>query len=167
RIQVEHPVTEMVTGTDLVREQFRIAAGHPLSFKQGDIRLKGHAIECRINAESPLRGFIPSPGLLTRWEPPSGDGIRIDSHCFPGYFVPPFYDSLLAKIITTGRDRSEAIGRMKGALDRFFVEGLETNIPFHSMIMTRADYLRGNINTRWVENLLAEEQTEDENHSIC
>ncbi len=158
RIQVEHPVTEMVTGIDLVKEQFRVADRQPLSFKQEDINLSGHAIECRINAESPDNGFMPSPGLLARWEPQEGSNIRIDTHCYPGYFVPPFYDSLLAKVITFGNDRNEAVERMKGVLDSFIFEGLETNIPFHRMIMDKKDYLQGNINTCWVENILAEEQ---------
>ena len=158
RIQVEHPVTEIVTGTDLVQEQFHIAVGEPLSFKQEDIKLKGHAVECRINAESPDKGFMPNPGLLTQWQPREGANIRIDTHCFPGYFVPPYYDSLLAKVITIGPDRSQAIGRMKGVLDGFTYGGLDTNIPFHRMLMDKKDYLQGNINTRWVENILAEEK---------
>jgi acetyl-CoA carboxylase biotin carboxylase subunit len=157
RIQVEHPVTEMITGIDLVQEQIRIAAGYPISFRQEEIRFSGHAIECRITAESPQRGFQPCPGRIQQWEPPGGTGIRLDTHCYPGYFVPPFYDSLLAKLIVKGKDRPEAIDRMKKALEDFNVSGVETSIPFHRFILQQADYHRGQVNTRWLEECLLKE----------
>ena len=151
RIQVEHPVTEMITGVDLVQEQLRIASGNPLPFTQADVRFFGHSIECRITAESALRGFQPSPGRLTEWAPPTGPGLRIDTHCYPGYVVPPFYDSMIAKLITRGASRAEAIQRMKDALMDFRVEGIETNIPFLAWLMDEQDYLEGRLNTRWLE----------------
>ena len=151
RIQVEHPVTEMITGVDLVQEQLRIASGNPLPFTQADVRFFGHSIECRITAESALRGFQPSPGLLTEWAPPTGPGLRIDTHCYPGYVVPPFYDSMIAKLITRGASRAEAIQRMKDGLMDFRVEGIETNIPFLAWLMDEQDYLEGHLNTRWLE----------------
>jgi acetyl-CoA carboxylase biotin carboxylase subunit len=163
RIQVEHPVTEMVTGVDLVKEQFRISEGRPLSFTQEEITLTGHAVECRINAESPQRGFRPSPGRIVRWETPQDTGIRIDSHCYAGYFVPPFYDSLLAKVIATGNDRRQAIERMQNGLDHFLVSGVDTNIAFHRFVLDKPDYRQGRVNTRWVEKLLAEEYEHHEN----
>ena len=151
RIQVEHPVTEMITGVDLVQEQLRVASGNPLPFAQADVRFFGHSIECRITAESALRNFQPSPGLLTEWAPPTGPGLRIDTHCYPGYVVPPFYDSMIAKLITRGASRAEAIQRMKDALMDFRVEGIETNIPFLAWLMDEQDYLEGRLNTRWLE----------------
>jgi acetyl-CoA carboxylase biotin carboxylase subunit len=157
RIQVEHPVTEMVTGVDLVREQIRIASGEPPSFSQDEVQLRGHAIECRINAESSTEGFRPCPGLITNWIAPGGQGIRIDSHCFSGYFVPPFYDSLLAKLITVGKNRGEAVERMQDALGRFVVSGVDTTIPFHRYLLQHPDYLHGRVNTRWVEDTLLKE----------
>jgi acetyl-CoA carboxylase biotin carboxylase subunit len=163
RIQVEHPVTEMVTGVDLVKEQFRISGGRPLSVTQEEITLTGHAVECRINAESPQRGFRPSPGRIVRWETPQETGIRIDSHCYAGYFVPPFYDSLLAKVIAVGNDRRQAIERMQNGLDHFLVSGVDTNIAFHRVVLDKPDYRQGRVNTRWVENLLAEECEHHEN----
>ncbi len=154
RIQVEHPITEMVTGVDLVKEQIRIACGEPLSFSQKEVRVEGHAIECRINAESSTDGFRPCPGLITKWIPPEGQETRVDSHCYSGYFVPPFYDSLLAKLITKGDDRREAVDRMKEALTRFVVSGIETTIPFYQFMLKHPDYLEGKLNTRWVEDVL-------------
>ena len=151
RIQVEHPVTEMVTGVDLVVEQLRVAGGLPLSVAQEDLRLNGHAIECRINAERPERGFAPSPGRLTVWEPPVGTGVRVDSHCYPGYFVPPFYDSMIAKLIVHGADRSQAIARMSAALAVFKVSGIHTTIPFHQAVLAHADFRESRVTTRWVE----------------
>lgn len=162
RIQVEHPVTELITGIDLVREQFGVAAGEPLSFSQKDVRLEGHAIECRINAESPENNFFPSPGKIDQWAAPKGANIRLDSHCYPGYFVPPFYDSLLGKIIAKGNSRSEAIGEMSAALRQFQVSGIQTNIPFHRRILAHSDYHTGEINTRWIESRLAKEHTSHE-----
>jgi acetyl-CoA carboxylase biotin carboxylase subunit len=163
RIQVEHPVTEMVTGVDLVKEQFRVSGGQALSITQEEIKLTGHAVECRINAESPQRGFQPSPGRISRWEIPEETGIRIDSHCYAGYVVPPYYDSLLAKIIATGDDRLQAIERMQNGLRHFLVSGVDTNIEFHRFLLNKPDYRQGHVNTRWVENLLAEEYEHHEN----
>lgn len=163
RIQVEHPVTEMVTGVDLVKEQFRVSGGQALSITQEEIKLTGHAVECRINAESPQRGFQPSPGRISRWEIPAETGIRIDSHCYAGYVVPPYYDSLLAKIIATGDDRLQAIERMQNGLRHFLVSGVDTNIEFHRFLLNKPDYRQGHVNTRWVENLLAEEYEHHEN----
>jgi acetyl-CoA carboxylase biotin carboxylase subunit len=156
RIQVEHPVTEMITGVDLVAQQLLIAQGQPLPFKQSDVRLHGHAIECRINAESPLHGFRPCPGRITEWQPPEGVGIRLDTHCEPGYFVPPYYDSLLAKLIARGADRAEAAKRMREALAAFEIRGIDTGIPFLQTVIDDADYRSGKINTRWLEKKLEE-----------
>ena len=153
RIQVEHPVTEMTTGIDLVQEQIRVAQGDSLSFSQGQISAKGHAIECRINAEQPWDDFRPSPGRITRWEPPEGLGIRVDSHCYAGYTVPPFYDSLLAKLIVTGNTRMEAIARLQRALANFHVAGVDTTIPFLSSLVERADFIAGRVNTGWLEKV--------------
>ena len=154
RIQVEHPVTEMITGVDLVAQQLLIARGERLPFKQSDLKLHGHAIECRINAESPQHGFRPCPGRIAEWQPPQGPGIRLDSHCYPGYFVPPYYDSLLAKLITRGADRAEAIERMKEALANFHVEGIDTGIPFLKTVIDDAEYRSGKVNTQWLEKKL-------------
>ena len=154
RIQVEHPVTEMITGRDLVAEQIRIAEGAPLAFSQDEIGFTGHAIECRINAEDPDRNFTPAPGRLSAFAPPSGHDVRVDTHCFPGYVVPPFYDSLLAKLIVRGSDRGEAIGRMRAALDAFTIEGVPTTIPFHRRVLDHADFRAGRVTTSWVERTL-------------
>ncbi len=142
RIQVEHPVTELVTGIDLIREQIRIASGEPLGYKQSAIRFTGHAIECRINAEDPEH-FVPSPGRVTTWVAPGGFGVRVDSHMMPGYTVPPNYDSLLAKIIVYGRDRAEAVARMQRALSETLVEGVKTTIPFHLKLLADPVFLAG------------------------
>lgn len=154
RIQVEHPVTEMISGIDLVKEQIRIAANYPLSLSQSDVRLAGYAIECRINAESPERGFQPCPGQITQWLQPQGIGIRVDSHCYPGYFISPYYDSLIAKAITLGADRPQAIDRMRYALENFVVAGIDTTIPFLRFILNQPDYIKGQVNTSWIENVL-------------
>ncbi|OGP28486.1 MAG: acetyl-CoA carboxylase biotin carboxylase subunit [Deltaproteobacteria bacterium GWA2_57_13] len=151
RIQVEHPVTEMITGIDLVQEQIRIADGQPLSLSQSEVRFSGHAIECRITAESPSHGFRPCPGSIVDWRPPEGPSVRVDSHCFSGYVVPPFYDSLLAKLITRGDDRSEAVERMRLALENFTVRGVDTVIPFLRFLLHHPDYTAGKVNTRWLE----------------
>jgi acetyl-CoA carboxylase, biotin carboxylase subunit len=151
RIQVEHPVTEMVAGYDLVAEQIRIAAGEPISFRQEDVRTRGHAIECRINAENAARNFMPSPGRLDSWRTPAGDGIRVDTHCYAGYRIPPFYDSLLAKVIVHGPDRAIAIAMMVDALTRFEVSGLATTIPFHLAVLRHEDFRCGRVHTRWVD----------------
>ena len=142
RIQVEHPITEMVTGIDLVREQIRIASGEPLGYRQRAITLRGHAIECRINAEDPEH-FVPSPGTVTTWLPPGGYGVRVDSHLMPGAVVPPYYDSLIAKIIVHGRDRAEAIARMQRALAETVVEGVKTTIPYHQKLLADPAFLSG------------------------
>jgi len=156
RIQVEHPVTEMISGLDLVCEQIRVAAGQPLPVSQQDIALRGHAIECRINAEDPARNFLPSPGRLDAWTPPVGEGIRVDSHCHPGYRIPPFYDSLLGKLIVHGGDRAEAIARMRAALRDFEVAGVKTTIPFHLRVLDHDDFGAARVTTRWVEEKLLE-----------
>jgi len=142
RIQVEHPVTEMLTGLDIVREQIRIASGEPLGYKQKDIEFRGHAIECRINAEDPEH-FIPSPGTVTAWRPPGGHGVRVDSHMMPGAVITPYYDSLIAKIIVLGRDRAEAISRMYRALFETVVEGVKTTIPYHQKLLADPAFLSG------------------------
>jgi len=154
RIQVEHPVTEQITGVDLVREQIRIADHQPIKYSQGNIQMRGHAIECRINAESPFSGFSPSPGRIERWKTPLEAGIRLDTHCYPGYIIPPFYDSLIAKLITTGADRPQTIVRMQSALHQFTVTGIETNIPFHQMLLKHPDFGNGKISTRWLEDVV-------------
>lgn len=154
RVQVEHPVTEMISGIDLVKEQIRIAANYRLSLSQSDVRLAGHAIECRINAESPELGFQPCPGQITHWLQPQGIGIRVDSHCYSGYFISPYYDSLIAKVITLGADRSQAIDRMRYALENFVVAGIDTTIPFLSFLLNQPDYIKGQVNTSWIEHIL-------------
>ncbi|MDM0019137.1 acetyl-CoA carboxylase biotin carboxylase subunit [Variovorax saccharolyticus] len=151
RIQVEHPVTEMITGFDLVAEQIRVAAGLPLSFTQDDVKLQGHAIECRINAEDPERNFLPRPGLISRWDLPSGEGIRVDSHCYAGYTVPPYYDSLLGKLIVHAPTRQQAIARMRQALGGLRIEGPSTTAPFHDAVLAHDDFVGGKVTTRWVE----------------
>jgi len=152
RIQVEHPVTEMVTGVDLVKSQVRVAAAEPLSLSQADLEVRGHSLECRINAEDPDR-FLPSPGKLTNLRLPGGPGVRVDSHAYVGYVVPPFYDSLLGKLVTHGQDRGEAIGRMQRALDEMVVEGIQTTIPFHQKVLRHPEFLAGRTSTRFLERL--------------
>jgi acetyl-CoA carboxylase biotin carboxylase subunit len=142
RIQVEHPVTEMVTGLDIVREQIRIATGEPLGYKQSAVRFAGHSIECRINAEDPEH-FVPSPGRITAWVAPGGPGVRVDSHLMPGYVVPPHYDSLIAKIIVLAHDRSEAIARMHRALSEIVIEGVKTTIPYHLKLLADPTFVAG------------------------
>jgi len=151
RIQVEHPVTEMITGIDLVREQIRVAAGEPPSFVMNGNRLRGHAIECRVNAEDPARNFQPSPGTITAYHPPGGPGVRVDTHIYAGYTVPPFYDSLLAKVIVHGNSRAEALARMRQALDSFIIEGVTTTIPFLSRVMRHPDFIAGRVDTKFLE----------------
>ncbi|MGE3065719.1 MAG: acetyl-CoA carboxylase biotin carboxylase subunit [Hyphomicrobiaceae bacterium] len=153
RIQVEHPVTEMITGRDLVAAQICIAAGRPLSFTQDDIRFDGHAIECRINAEDAMRNFAPGPGRLATWVAPVGAGVRVDTHCYPGYLVPPYYDSLLAKVIAHGHTRAEAIERMRSALQALRVEGVPTTAPFHLQVLGHEDFKSAAVTTRWVETI--------------
>ena len=155
RIQVEHTVTEMTTGLDLVKWQMRIAAGERLDFDQRDVKLQGHAIECRINAEDPSNGFAPSPGTISRYDPPGGPGIRIDTHIYAGYSMPPFYDSLLAKLIAHGADRNEAIARMRRALNEFVIEGAHTTIPFHRAVMEDATFISAKAHTGFLETFNA------------
>ena len=154
RIQVEHPVTEMTTGIDLVQQQIRVAQGERLGVSQAQVVPTGHAIECRINAERAERDFRPSPGRITRWEPPQGPGIRVDSHCYEGYVVPPYYDSLLAKLIVSGNTRMEAIARLQRALANFHVEGVDTTIPFQASLVERAEFIAGRTNTGWLERVV-------------
>jgi acetyl-CoA carboxylase biotin carboxylase subunit len=154
RIQVEHPVTEMVSGRDIVIEQLRIAAGSALSFAQSEVQLSGHAIECRINAEDPERGFRPSPGTLRVWKEPQLPSVRVDTHCHAGYLVPPYYDSLLAKVIAHGKTRMLAIDTMRAALDALLVEGVQTTVPFHRDVLRHDEFRSGRATTRWVEDQL-------------
>jgi acetyl-CoA carboxylase biotin carboxylase subunit len=151
RIQVEHPVTEMCTNFDLVKEQIRVAAGEPLSLIMNGNRLRGHAIECRVNAEDPARNFQPSPGLITAYHPPGGPGVRVDTHIYAGYTVPPYYDSLLAKVIVHGNTREEALARMRQALDSFIIEGVTTTIPFLGRVMRHPDFVAGTVDTKFLE----------------
>ena len=151
RIQVEHPVTELVTGMDLISEQLRIAGGDKLQFSQSDIKLEGHAIECRINAEDPSHNFRPSPGKITGWLPPGGPGVRVDSHVYTGYDIPPFYDSLIGKLIVWGRDRESALKRMERALNECAVTGITTTIDFHLQLLKRKEFTNGDVHTKFVE----------------
>lgn len=161
RIQVEHPVTEMVTGIDIVKEQIRIAAGEPLSIKQEDVRINGHAIECRINAEDPDRDFMPSAGKIEALHIPGGPGIRVDTHIYAQYVIPPYYDSLLAKIVAHGPDRQVAIARLLRALDEFVVEGVPTTIPFHKRAISHDLFRQGNFDTGFV-NLIFDGDSKSE-----
>ncbi len=154
RIQVEHPVTEMVTGVDLIAEQIKIASGKNLEFNQDDIHLNGHAIECRINAEDPSHNFRPSPGKITGWLPPGGPGVRVDSHVYTGYEIPPFYDSLIGKLIVWGKDRNTAIKRMNRALNECAVTGIPTTINFHLTLLNKSKFKQGKIHTKYVEEEL-------------
>ena len=154
RIQVEHPVTEMVTGVDLIAEQIKIAGGDNLGFTQDDIQLNGHAIECRINAEDPSHNFRPSPGKITGWLPPGGPGVRVDSHVYTGYEIPPFYDSLIGKLIVWGKDRNTAIKRMNRALNECAVTGIPTTINFHLSLLNKRKFMEGKIHTKYVEEEL-------------
>jgi len=154
RLQVEHPVTEFITGIDIVQQQIRIAAGEKLSIKQKDIEFKGHAIECRINAEHPYK-FTPSPGRITTWHPPGGPGIRVDSHVYTNYFVPPNYDSMIGKIIAYGSTREQAIARMRTALSEMVVGGIETNIALHQELMQDAAFIQGGTSIHYLEHKLA------------
>ncbi len=154
RIQVEHPVTEEITGVDLIKEQIKIAYGEKLSFSQKDVTFTGHAIECRINAEDPARDFAPSPGTVNFFQPAGGPGVRIDCHVYTGYRIPPNYDSMVGKLICHGRDREECIARTKRALGEFIVDGIKTTIPFQQFILNRNDFLRGEYDTGFIEQLL-------------
>jgi acetyl-CoA carboxylase biotin carboxylase subunit len=151
RIQVEHPITEMITSVDIIKEQILVAAGEKLRHRQGDIKFHGHAIECRINAEDHERGFMPSPGTIKAYLAPGGLGIRVDSHAFPGYVIQPHYDSLVAKLISWGKNRDEAIQRMERALDEYVVDGIHTTIPFHLKVMRNEAFRRGEVTTKFIE----------------
>jgi acetyl-CoA carboxylase, biotin carboxylase subunit len=153
RVQVEHPVTELVTGVDIVREQIRIAAGERLSYRQKDIEWRGHAIECRINAEDP-HSFVPSPGRITSYHPPGGPGVRVDTHVYAGYMVPPYYDSMIAKLLTYGEDRRVAMARMRVALSEIIIDGIKTNIPLHREIMNDSAFTAGGVNIHYLEKKL-------------
>lgn len=155
RVQVEHPVTEMITGVDIVQEQIRIAFNEKLRFRQADIELKGHAVECRINAEDPFK-FTPSPGRITSWHVPGGPGVRVDSHAYAGYFVPPNYDSMIGKVIAYGATREQAIRRMQIALSEMVVEGIQTNIALHRELMVDARFIEGGTNIHYLEHKLAD-----------
>jgi acetyl-CoA carboxylase biotin carboxylase subunit len=154
RIQVEHPITEEVTGVDLVKQQILIAAGEKLSISQSDVTIKGHAIECRINAEDPFNDFRPSPGRIEMYYPPGGPGIRLDSHAYAGYTIPPYYDSMIGKLIAVGKDRTDALNKMTRALSEFMVTGIKTTIPFELAILQDPDFRRGNYTTNFVERFL-------------
>jgi len=155
RVQVEHPVTEMITGIDIVQEQIRIAYGEKLRFRQKDVQIQGHALECRINAEDPFK-FTPSPGRITAWHMPGGPGVRVDSHAYDGYFVPPNYDSMIGKIITYGATRDQAIARMRIALSEMVVDGILTNVPLHRELMLDANFVEGGTSIHYLEHRLAQ-----------
>jgi acetyl-CoA carboxylase, biotin carboxylase subunit len=153
RVQVEHPVTELVTGIDIVKAQLLIAAGEPLPYSQNDIQIRGHAVECRINAEDP-KNFTPSPGPIRLWHSPGGPGIRVDSHVYTGYNVPPFYDSMIGKVIAYGDTRDTAIARMRNALAEMVVEGIKTNIPLHQEIFNHSAFKQGGTDIHYLERRL-------------
>jgi acetyl-CoA carboxylase biotin carboxylase subunit len=161
RLQVEHPVTEAITGLDLVREQIRIADGHPLTLRQQDVVFRGHAIECRINAEDP-RTFAPSPGTVTQYHAPGGMNVRVDSGLYGGYRIPPYYDSMIAKLIVYGTTRNGALRRLRRALEEFVVEGVKTTIPLHQALLDEPDFQTGNYTIKWLEEWLAREIEADE-----
>ena len=150
RLQVEHPITEMITGIDIVREQIRIAAGMPLSFGQDDVKFSGHAIECRVNAEHPLT-FTPSPGMVSDYHAPGGLGVRVDSGLYSGYRIPPHYDSLIAKLVVSGQTRNECLMRLRRALEEFVVEGVDTSIPLHQRLIAESDFINGDYDIHWLE----------------
>jgi acetyl-CoA carboxylase biotin carboxylase subunit len=154
RIQVEHPVTEMITDIDLIFEQIRVGAGSELSLKQSDIALRGHAIECRINAENPV-SFRPSPGRILHYHPPGGLGVRIDSAVYEGYSIPPYYDSLVGKLIVHGKTRQECLMRLRRALDEVVVDGIETTLPLFRALVREGDIIDGNYHIHWLEQFLA------------
>jgi acetyl-CoA carboxylase biotin carboxylase subunit len=153
RVQVEHPVTEMITGIDIVKTQILVAAGEKLPFTQRQITISGHAIECRINAEDPFK-FTPSPGRITTWHAPGGPGVRVDSHIYSNYFVPPYYDSMIGKLIVHGDTREQALARMRTALLETAVEGIQTNIPLHRELMVDSKFIAGGTNIHYLEHWL-------------
>jgi acetyl-CoA carboxylase biotin carboxylase subunit len=159
RIQVEHPVTEMITGIDLVNEQIKIAAGSPLTITQDEVRISGAAIECRVNAEH-ARTFLPSPGRISYFHPPGGLGVRVDSAAYQGYVIPPFYDSLVGKLIVHGRNRTEALMRLRRTLDEFIVDGVETTLPLFRTLVRNTDIQNGDYDIHWLENFLKNEVAE-------
>jgi len=158
RVQVEHPVTEFVTGTDIVKEQIRIAAGERLSFKQGDVTFTGHSIECRINAEDPVT-FAPSPGVIHAFSVPGGPGVRVDTFAHSECTVSPYYDSMIAKIIVHGRDRQEAIARMRRTLEMTVIDGIKTSIPLHLKILAEPDFVAGKLSTSFMDRYIVEKKT--------
>jgi acetyl-CoA carboxylase biotin carboxylase subunit len=153
RVQVEHPVTEMITGIDIVRQQLLIAAGERLSVSQSDVEIRGHAIECRINAEDP-ESFMPCPGTITQYHAPGGPGVRVDSHMYNGYRVPPYYDSLIGKLIVHGNTRETALARMRGALAEIVIDGIKTNVPLHRRILDDAEFKAGGVSIHHLEELI-------------
>ena len=157
RIQVEHPVTEMITGIDLIKEQIRVAAGEPLGYTQNDITFTGHAIECRVNAEDP-KTFIPSPGKIVNYLAPGGLGVRVDSHVYPGYTVPPYYDSMIAKLIVHGRTRTECLSRLERALKEYVIDGIKTTLPLHQKLIKNPDIIEGHYDIHWIEKMLNDEE---------
>ncbi len=157
RLQVEHPVTEMITGVDLVKAQIRVAAGEPLWLKQADLSIRGHAIECRVNAEDPDQAFRPAPGRVTAFHPPGGPGVRVDSQVYSGYEIPPFYDSLIAKLIVHAADREAALARLRRCLDEFVIEGVPTTLPFHRRVLEDARFTSGRFDTSFIEKMSARE----------
>jgi acetyl-CoA carboxylase biotin carboxylase subunit len=159
RLQVEHPVSEAITGIDVVREQLRIAGGERLSFGQDDVVVRGHAIEARINAERPESDFVPTPGLIEEWAAPIGSDVRVDTACFPGWTIAPYYDSLLAKVVATGPDRTQAIARLRHALRHLHVQGVATTARFAHDVLEHADVVEGRIHTRWLEDVFLEDWT--------
>jgi acetyl-CoA carboxylase biotin carboxylase subunit len=153
RLQVEHPISEAITGIDIVREQIRVAAGLPMSFGQEDVRFSGHAVECRINAENPLT-FVPSPGRVSDYHAPGGLGVRVDSGLYAGYSIPPYYDSLIAKLVVHGQTRNECLMRLRRALEEFVVEGVETSIPLHQELVGEPDFINGDYDIHWLEKFV-------------
>ena len=151
RLQVEHPVTEMITGIDIVAQQIKIAAGEGVSLRQKDIRFRGASMECRINAEDP-ESFRPSPGVINQYHPPGGNGVRVDSHAYGGYNMPPYYDSLLAKLVVHGADRPQALARMRSALSEYVVDGISTNLPLHERLVRDSAFIKGGIGIHYLEN---------------
>ena len=160
RIQVEHPITEEVMGCELIKEQIRIAAGEPISSHVRNARPRGHSIECRINAEDPYNNFAPSPGVIGLWYAPGGKGVRVDTHVYSGYTVPPHYDSMIAKLIVTAARRDLAIDRMRRALSEFLVRGIKTTIPFQQLVIEHPDFVAGNYDIGWVGRFLTERRDE-------
>ena len=163
RIQVEHPVTEMITGVDLIKEMIRIAANEKMTLRQKDIVIKGHAVECRINAEDPARGFAPSPGQISLFIPPGGRNVRVDSHVYSGYRIPPYYDSLIAKLIVWGSDRQEALAVCRRALNELVVEGVKTTRDFQKQIISHKDFFEGNYDTGFVDRM-SQNPNKEESH---